>query len=166
MRYFSLSLALVFLWSCHTKSLNSHNTQYDDHVAIQLVLSQTLDLISGPAGPRDFKSFKDMFTPDASIGVSQDGKYYTFTPQQYEERNGPFFEENDFYEEQVSVDISFWKGIAEAKQAYHIFLGNPATAPIDKRGINYYRLVKIDDKWKIQSIVFATYQEGEALPIQ
>lgn len=147
-----------------TKSIVNESTSSADEESIRMVIERTLDLISGTKEQvRDFDSFRKQFTSDAIIGVSTNGNYLSFTVEEYIERNTPFFEKSDFIEKQLGYSISSYKSIGSVSQSYSTTVTDDEGIQLTSYGVNFYRMVKIEDEWKIQSILF-TPASKEALP--
>ena len=72
------------------------------------ILAATYDVISGPAGKRDWDRFRSLFVPGARLIAVQKGKdgslgARVFTPDDYITRGGPYFEKNGFFERGISA---------------------------------------------------------------
>src|SRR5215469_3757110 len=66
-----------------------------DVASIDSILAALYDVISGPAGPRDWDRFNSLFIPEAHLiftGKKPDGTpvHMALTPKQYQERSGAF----------------------------------------------------------------------------
>src|SRR5271168_5124302 len=71
------------------------------------VLAATYDVISGPAGKRDWDRFRSLFVPGARLIAVQKGKdgnlgARVLTPDDYITRGGPYLEKNGFFEREAS----------------------------------------------------------------
>lgn len=128
---------------------------------------QTLyEVISGPAGERNWARFDSLFHPNATMGatiVQKDGSriFRSFTPQQYKEQNGPFFLKNGFYETELWREENRFGGIAQVYTAYGFSFEENGL--FQQTGINAVQLV-YDDRWKIINIVWEAATEANPLP--
>ena len=160
---------LVIFICCQPQPVQT--TAEADNKAIQLILTETLTILSGEAGEqRNWEAFLSHFTNDAVIGSisKRDGKqiYHSNSVDSFVEQNGGYYETNDFFEVETGNTISVWNGIANAEQAYNIYTSkeNMQAGKIELKGVNFYRLVNTGDEWKIQSIVFAQADEDNPIP--
>lgn len=123
--------------------------------------------ISGPAGERDWEFFYSLYKPNAIMGamrMSPQGKmvYSGFTPQQYVERNGPFFEKNGFWEEELHRETIEYGELVHVFSSYEFRTDNNREE-VRQRGINSLQLVFEDGRWWIVSIQWNA--ERDALPL-
>jgi hypothetical protein len=137
-----------------------------DGDSIDSAVRACYDVISGPAGTRDWARFHSLFaegarlipirvTPEASGPV-------VMTPADYEKRAGANFEKNAFYESEVSHRVETFGNIAHVFSTYE-----SRRAPGEKpfaRGINSFQLVKIATGWKIMTILWDSERDGNPLP--
>ena len=124
--------------------------------------------ISGPAGERDWDFFRSLFVPTATMGAmspDQEGKlvYHPMTPDSYIERNGPFFLENGFWEEELGRQEVKFGELMHVFSAYE-FRMERGDEVVKRRGINSIQLVQQDDRWWIVSLQWNPEREGFDLP--
>ena len=125
-------------------------------------------VISGGAGEkRDWVAFKDMFTPDAKMGVvlTRDGKsrLVTLTPDDYVTRSGPVLEKDGFFEREAKRKVVSYGDLVHVWSTYE---SRHTAADKDPfmRGINSIQLAKLDGKWKIVSIVWTCERDAGIPP--
>src|SRR4051794_34368366 len=78
-----------------------------DVATMDAIVASLYDVISGPAGPRNWDRFRSLFAPGARLiatGVRPTGEVVSrvMTPDDYAQRNGSFFEKNGFFERELS----------------------------------------------------------------
>lgn len=140
---------------------------------IQSVLTQVLTILSGEKNKqRDWDQFLSHFTPDATIGYSYTAKtglkeYRSLPVKEFAESNNKFYSDNRFYEQSTQTEIFEWNGIASAHQAYTVHLNTSTLSPESAtvKGINYYRLVKVGNDWKIVSLIYAQEDKNNKIPV-
>jgi hypothetical protein len=137
-----------------------------DGDSIDSAVRACYDVISGPAGTRDWARFRSLFADGARlipIRTSPQGSVpAVMTPEEYEKRAGANFEKSAFYESEVAHRVETFGNIAHVFSTYE-----SRRAPGDKpfaRGINSFQLVKTGTGWKIMTILWDSEREGNALP--
>jgi len=129
---------------------------------IQATVYAMLNVISGPAGRRDWNRMKDLFVPGGlMISARKDGPN-VMTPDQYIERVKPIFDQEGFFERPVVNKIEHYGNIAHVFCTYESRHNSNDAKPF-ARGINSFQLIKAGDDWKIMSILWQ--QEDETHPI-
>jgi predicted metalloprotease with PDZ domain len=129
---------------------------------IDNIIKALYDVISGPAGPRDWGRFRSLFHPDAYMAAFNAKKELRkFSPAQYVQNNGPFFLQNSFNEKEIGRTVDQFGNVAQVFTAYEFTAGT--TPPTIKRGINSVELIKEKGRWFIMSITWD--EEGKDQPI-
>ena len=139
----------------------------EDVESVDAIIGALYDVISGPAGERDWDRFASLFKPRAlmtAFSPNQEGEqtYRVMTPADYRELNGPFFMQNGFWEEEIGREVFQFGEIATVITAYQFRLeeeGEPA-----QRGVNSVQLVKDGGRWWVTNITWTTEREGVAIP--
>lgn len=144
----------VIMLSFHTIILAQ---QPIDTTTIDGIIKSTYQLLSGPAGERDWKNFRSLFHKSASMGavvVSPEGKrkFFPFSVDKYIQNNDPFMKQNDFFEEEIGRSVTIFGGVAQVQSAFHYKLSEHGK--IEKRGINNIQLVQDNNRWWIYSLVW------------
>ncbi len=135
-----------------------------DEAAIGKVLDELYDIISGPAGPRDWSRQKAIFhdesrqmrtwiEPDGSAAIKIMGR------DAYAADTTPYFAENAFYEIETARRINIFGNMAHAWSIYEA-RRSPDAADLDRRGINSIQLYKDADGWKVMSMIWDNEREG------
>jgi hypothetical protein len=102
------------------------------------------NVISGPAGRRDWDRFKELFAPDGRI----DG----LTPADYVTQKKPWFDQNGLFQRPVSMQVE-----RHDDRAHVTVRDESRHASNDEKpyaqGVTSFDLVKNGDAWKIVTIV-------------
>jgi len=130
-----------------------------DEQSIGAVIDEMYDMISGPAGPRDWSRQAYCFLPGARqvrTFLDQDGRasMKAMGIDEYARDVAGFFAANDFYEVETSRRIDLFGNIAHVWSAYEA-----RTAPDDdtpeRRGINSIQLFNHPDMgWRIIHMIW------------
>ena len=136
------------------------NAKAGDVDSIDHIIAAVYDVISGPAGPRDWDRFRTFFYPGARLIPSRrDDKGVVTarasTPDEYATRAQDFFSKEGFFENSVSNRVEEWDHIAHVWSTYesrHAKGEKPFA-----RGINSFQLINDGTRWWILTI----YWEGE-----
>jgi len=137
-----------------------------DGDSIESAVRACYDVISGPAGTRDWVRFRSLFAEGARLipirQTAQGSLPSVMTPEAYEKRAGANFEKNAFYESEVARRVETFGDIAHVFSTYE-----SRRAPGEKpfaRGINSFQLVKTGAAWKIMTILWDSEREGLMIP--
>ena len=140
-----------------------------DVSSIDAIIKATYDVISGPAGPRNWERFNSLFEPKAKMGAvvsSPSGKvkYVSFTPNHYKRSNAPNFLQSGFYEEELKRNTTKFGNLATIESAYQYRLD--LSGKVMQRGINYFTLVNSEGRWWISNLVWQGEDEKNKLPTE
>ena len=130
-----------------------------DSESIGAVIDEMYDMISGPAGPRDWSRQANCFLPEARqvrTWVDEDGqpRMLAMGLADYRENTTPFFAANPFYEVETSRRIDLFGNIAHVWSAYEART-SPADAGVERRGINSIQLFRHPELgWRILHMVW------------
>ncbi|HMK05156.1 MAG TPA: hypothetical protein VK489_13220 [Ferruginibacter sp.] len=148
--------------------LNDHATMVPvanpaDVSEIDQVIKALYDVISGPAGPRDWNRFRSLYHPDAYMAAFNAKKELRkFSPAQYVQNNGPFFMQNSFYEKEIGRRVNQFGNVAQVFTAYEFTAGT--TPPTVKRGVNSIGLIKENGRWYIMNISWDEESKDQPIP--
>lgn len=167
MRIIAALLLAVMLGSC--ASAPAPTPVAGDEFDIETTVLAVYNVISGPAGRRDWKRFEALFVPDARIVVStaKDGVPGTvvMTTKDYIERSTPAFNEKGFFERPIATRTLRYGNIAHVWSTYEARAASNQEKP-DARGINSFELVRIGSEWKVQSLVWQKESAAHPIPPQ
>jgi hypothetical protein len=137
-----------------------------DTDSMDSVVRAVYDVISGPAGPRDWGRFKALFADGArliSIRVANGVPApFVMTPDEFAERSGANAAKNAFYETPIAQRVETFGNIAHVFSTYE-----SRRAPGEKpfvRGINSFQLVRSGGAWKVMTILWDSEREGSPIP--
>jgi hypothetical protein len=147
-------------------SLSSPVLQAADGDSVDTMVRAVYDVISGPAGTRDWARFRLLFADGARMipvrNTPEGPTPAVITPEDYVTRAGATFEKSAFYESEVARRVETFGSIAHVFSTYE-----SRHAPGEKpfaRGINSIQLVKIGKSWKVITILWDAEREGNPLP--
>lgn len=137
-----------------------------DTDSIDSVVHAVYDVISGPAGARDWARFRTLFADGARLipvrNTPQGGVPAAMTPDDYATRAGASFEKAGFFESEVSRKMETFGNIAHVFSTYE-----SRRAPGEKpfaRGINSFQLVKMGNAWKVMTIFWDSERPDNPIP--
>jgi len=123
-------------------------------------------VISGPAGPRDWSRFENLFAPGAYMGASQhtsDGKrFHLFSPREYAKMNAPLFSKFSFTEKELSRAVHKFGSIAQIFSSYEFTLSSPK--PLTRRGINSLQMINEKGRWWILMLIWDEETADNVIP--
>jgi len=135
--------------------------------SIDHIIAACYDVISGPAGPRDWDRFRSLFYSGARlIPTHRDEKGVVsarvLTPDEYATRGQGFFSKEGFFENSVANRVETWDTIAHVFSTYesrHAKGEKPFA-----RGINSFQLMNDGARWWILSIFWEAEDATHPLP--
>ena len=138
-----------------------------DVASIESLIKATYEVISGPAGPRDWNRFQSLFLPQAQMGaivVTPQGQkaFHSITPQSYQRSNAPFFQQSGFYEEELQRQVLQFGNVATVQSSYQFRFA--PSGKVEQRGVNYFTLVKSDNRWWIANLTWQDEEKDLPLP--
>lgn len=138
----------------------------DDVASIDAIIATLYEVISGPAGDRDWDRFRSLFAPDARLiptSSHEDGgaEARVSTVEGYIEGSGRYFKENAFYESEIARTTESFGNIAHVFSTYET--RRPPSEDV-ARGINSIQLLKDGDRWWIVSIFWDNERPGKPIP--
>ncbi|HLW52307.1 MAG TPA: hypothetical protein VKW06_05655 [Candidatus Angelobacter sp.] len=128
--------------------------------SIDHIISAVYDVISRPAGPRDWNRFNSLFYSGARLIPSRKdaaGKVSAniLSPEDYARRGADYFSKEGFFENAVANRVETWDRLAHVWSTYESRHAK-GEAPF-ARGINSFQLFNDGARWWILTI----YWEGE-----
>lgn len=147
-------------------TLLSPLAQAGDRDSIDSLTKAVYEVISGPAGPRNWDRFRSLFADGARLIAIRISNGHpaplVMTVDEYVTRSGANMQTNAFYEAEAARRMETFGNIAHVFSTYE-----SRRAPGDKpfaRGINSFQLVKDGDAWKVMTILWDSEREGSAIP--
>ena len=132
--------------------------------AIGAVIDEMYDMISGPAGPRDWSRQENCFLPEARqvrTFVDEQGRpgMLSMTLDEYRDNTTPFFAANPFYEVETSRRIDLFGNIAHVWSGYEART-SPDAADVERRGINSIQLFNHPERgWRILAMIWDNHRD-------
>lgn len=137
----------------------------DDVNSLDAILRAIYDVISGPAGDRDWNRFRSLFVPEArltSAQKSKDGSVYLRDVEGYVKGAGGYFKTHGFYEHAIVNRVQTFGNIAQVFSSYE-----SRNAPNEKpfaRGVNSIQLFNDGSRWWVVSILWDEETPTNSLP--
>lgn len=180
MKWHSLCAVLVgamLLGVCRTSSGQAQAPQPPKETApaaqtkdvdtLDHIMAAVYDVISGPAGPRDWDRFRSLFYSGARLIPSwRDAKGViharSLSPEDYIDGGKAFFAKEGFFENSVANRIEIWDHMAHVWSTYesrHAKDEKPFA-----RGINSFQLFFDGTRWWVLNIYWEEEESGHPLP--
>ena len=134
----------------------------------EALVAALYDVISGAAGhKRDWDRMRSLFRPDARLMPMVKGRdgamrTVTITVEDYVQRSGPMLERDGFFEHEIARRLERFGDFAHCWSTYESRRSKDDPTPF-MRGINSIQLVRMQDRWWVQHILWE--QEHDAGPI-
>jgi len=140
----------------------------NDVRSIDAILHALYDVISGPAGPRNWDRFRSLFWPGARLiptGVRPDSgpRATVLDPEGYAARAGPRFLQNGFFEREASRRLERFGNIAHAFSTYESRHAAADSLPF-ARGINSIQLFFDGRRWWVVTVFWDAERPGLTIP--
>jgi len=131
------------------------------------ILGAIYDVISGPAGSRDWNRFRSLFLPQARfthVRTGPDGSkvVIAWSVDEFVRDAGEVFAKEPFYEKAMVNRPESFGNITQVFSSYESRHG-PTDKPFD-RGINSIQLLNDGTRWWVLSILWDTERPGNPLP--
>ena len=141
----------------------------EDVASIDAILRTTYDVISGPAGPRNWDRFRSLFIPGArliptSCPRDQACRPRTVTVDEYVKSGGDYFLQNPFYELESHRVEERYGHVAHVFSTYES-RRSPGEPPFT-RGINSFQLFWDGTRWWVVSIFWNDESQAGPIPAQ
>ncbi len=135
--------------------------------SIDAIIAALYDVISGGPGKRNWDRFQSLFAENArmgAVGRGQDGSltFRSFTPDMYVEQNGPYFEENGFFEKEIGRKVQRYGEIVNVFSAYATLAEEGGE--VRRRGINSIQLAFYRNRWWITHIQWNAERDDLPMP--
>jgi hypothetical protein len=137
--------------------------------SIDEVIATLYEIISGPAGPRDWDKMRELCLPGAdfsSFGKKEDGTkvFRKGTIDSYIQNSGSFFLQSAFFETEIGRRVDRFGHVAQVFSAYQSTFEKGGE--VKARGINSIQLVRDQDRWFIANVIWDSESESEKIPIE
>ena len=133
--------------------------------SLDSILLAVYNVISGPAGNRDWNRFRSLFIPGARLTSAQknkDGSFFLEDVEGYVQGAGDYFKTHGFYENAIVNRVQKFGTIAQVFSSYE-----SRNAPSEKpfaRGVNSIQLFNDGTRWWVVSILWDEETPTNPLP--
>jgi hypothetical protein len=138
-----------------------------DVESTQGIVKALYEVISGPAGSRDWERQATLLHPAARLMPTRpedDGAVVdVFDAAGYIASRSPFFAANSFYETEIAHRVQRFGNVAHVWSAYESRRSPEDPAPF-MRGINSIQLFHDGDRWWVLSVLWDNERPGNPLP--
>jgi len=140
----------------------------EDVATMDSTVAALYDVISGPAGKRDWDRFRSLFALGARLiptGPRPAGEYgaRVLTVEDYVQRAGALFEKEGFYEREASRQLERFGNIAHIFSTYESRHAKDDPKPF-QRGINSIQLMNDGKRWWVVTIFWQAEDEKNPIP--
>jgi hypothetical protein len=149
---------------------NSGDVDTVDHLVASL-----FDVVSGPAGQRDWDRFRPLFLPDGRIvslvpesAATKDrparkGDAIFLTPDMFAQQNDSYFKTNGFFERSIVKRVEEFGNLIDVWSTSEIRDAKDDVQP-SSRGIDSFQIVHAHGRFWIASLIFDNERPGVTLP--
>ena len=138
-----------------------------DVKTIDGIMTAAYDVISGPAGPRNWDRLRTLFLSQATLVTVEakpgaPAKLLVASPEDYIRLSQPYFDKEGFFENEIARRTEAYGAITHVWSTYasrHTKNGKPF-----ERGINSFQLVNDGDRWWVLSILWDSERPGNTIP--
>jgi hypothetical protein len=139
----------------------------EDVKSMDAILAAIYDVISGPAGGRDWNRFRSLFLPQArytQVSTGPDGSkvILTWNVDEFVRDAGEIFSKEPFYEKAIVNRPESFGNVTQVFSSYES-RHSPTDKPFE-RGINSIQLLNDGKRWWVLSILWDTERAGNPLP--
>ena len=140
----------------------------EDVATMDSTVAALYDVISGPAGKRDWDRFRSLFAPGARLiptGPRPSGEHgaRVLTVEDYVQRAGALFEKEGFFEREASRQLERFGNIAHIFSTYESRHAKDDPKPF-QRGINSIQLMNDGKRWWVVTIFWQAEDEKNPIP--
>jgi len=168
MKTLATLLLVATLFSCATTSDTQPAAPRTDspEFQIQATVLAVYNVVSGPAGRRDWDRFEALFAPGARLVLaSPDGTSapLVMTAREYVDRFKPKYNETGFFQRPAGSRVLQAGNIAQVWSSWE----KRATASQEQagsRGVDSFQLVRIGADWKVLSYVSQAEEAAHPTP--
>lgn len=140
----------------------------EDGQSIDSIIHAMYDVISGPAGARNWERFHSLFLPQATLATvmhkSGQTLHKVMTPDDYVRGAGAYFQQHAFYESEIARRTEQFGNIAHVFTTY-ASRHEPKGEPFE-RGINSVELLNDGTRWWILTISWDSERPDNPIPAE
>jgi hypothetical protein len=144
------------------------NARREDVESIEGIVKALYEVISGPAGTRDWERERTLLHPGARLmptrPAPEDGGAVVdvFDCDGYIASRSPFFAANHFYETEIAHRVERFGNVAHVWSTY-AYRRSPDAEPFG-RGINSIQLFHDGNRWWVMSVLWDNERPDNPLP--
>jgi hypothetical protein len=139
------------------------------------LIASLYDVVSGPAGQRDWNRFRSLFVPDGRIvsivpesaatknAPARKGDAVFLTPAMFAQQNDSYFKTNGFFERSIANRVEEFGNLIEVWSTSEIRDAKDDAQP-SSRGIDSFQIVHAHGRFWIASLLFDHERPGVTLP--
>ena len=138
----------------------------EDGKSIDSIIHAMYEVISGPAGARNWQRFHALFLPQAILATvfRKEGqiRHAVMTPDDYVRGSAPYFQQHGFFESEIARQTEQFGNITHVFSTYasrHDAKGDPF-----ERGINSVELLNDGTRWWILTISWDSERPDNPIP--
>ncbi|HWS72707.1 MAG TPA: DUF4440 domain-containing protein [Thermoanaerobaculia bacterium] len=155
MRIFAAVLLAAMLGACATTASDAPPSApvEGDEFQIRATVLAVYNVLSGPAGRRDWDRFEALFAPGARIvTIGADGVPSTATPKEYAAAMTPAFNAAAWFQRPAETRVQHEGSVAQVWSAYELRDAASQEQP-SGRGVASFAFVRIGGEWKVESLI-------------
>ena len=139
----------------------------EDVQSVDAIMHAAYDVISGPAGPRDWNRFRSLFLPQArftQVGKGPDGAAFVilWNVDEFIRDAGAVFAKDPFYENAILNQPQSYGNMTQVLSSYESHR-SPGDKPFD-RGVNSFQVLNDGKRWWVVSIFWDSERPDNPLP--
>ena len=167
------AVSLIALAPCQAQSAMSQTDTSTaaaaDVGSMDAIMHAYYDVISGPAGNRDWNRFYSLFAPGGRLiqtsRAAPDSTPHTkvMTPQEFAQQLGGYFAKNALYEKEISHTVDTFGAITQRFSTYAVMRAADEAKP-SARGIYSAQLFNDGKRWYIVTMYWDNEHPGTAIP--
>jgi hypothetical protein len=172
----ALALSLVALAPCQAQKAMSSDSQSPPPAAaadvhsMDAIIHAKYEVLSGPAGPRDWNRFYSLFIPSGGrlirtrrMAPDSTPHVNVMTPQEFAQQAGEFVSKNSFYEKEVSLSVDTFGAVTQIFSTYESRHAKEDPQPF-ARGIDAFQLFNDGKRWYIVTVWWDAERPGNPIP--
>ncbi len=140
----------------------------EDGKSIDTIIHAMYEVISGPAGTRNWQRFHSLFLPQATLATvfHKEGqiRHAVMSPDDYMHGAEPYFQQHAFYEAEIARRTEQFGNIAHVFTTY-ASRRDPKGEPFE-RGINSVELLNDGARWWILTISWDSERADNPIPAE
>jgi hypothetical protein len=139
----------------------------EDVKSVDAIMHAAYDVISGPAGARDWNRFRSLFLPQArftQVGKGPDGAGFviSWNVDEFIRDAGAVFAKDPFYENAIVNQPQSYGNMTQVLSSYESHR-SPGDKPFD-RGVNSFQVLNDGKRWWVVSIFWDSERPDNPLP--